>query len=108
MALLSTQQIVIGGLNPAFQAAAAGGDTFKQSGRTYLHVKNGDASAHTVTINSVQSCDQGFDHDIAVNVPAGGERLLGPFGDRFRNVDGEVEATYDAITSVTVAAFQIP
>lgn len=108
MAELAVQQITRSGLNPAFTAAAGGGDTFDNDGATYLHVKNGGAGAITVTINSQKPCDQGFDHDITVNVPAGGERIIGPFPrDRFNNDSGEVAVSYSGVTSVTVAAVKM-
>ena len=96
------------GLSPAFVAAAAGGDRIPFVDQSsYLHVKNGGASAITVTINSQKLCDQGFDHDETVSVPAGGERMIGPFSDRFRTSDGYVAFNYSAVTSVTVAAIEV-
>ncbi|RJQ26329.1 MAG: hypothetical protein C4589_09845 [Peptococcaceae bacterium] len=108
MATLSVQKISLTGLGPTFVAASAGGDIFANNSHVYLHVKNGDTAAKTVTVNSQRQCDQGFDHDIAVSVPASGERLIGPFNtSRFNNTDGNVEVTYSAVTSVTVAAIEL-
>lgn len=109
MALLTVQNISTTGLGPTYAAANAGGDTFPNNGRTLLHVKNGGASAVTVTLVSAKTCNQGFQHDLQVSVPAGGERMIGPFPpDRFNNEStGQVSVTYSGVTSVTVAALSI-
>lgn len=104
MAALAVQSLALGGLNPNYVAASAGGDTFANDGRTMLHVKNAGAGAVDVTIDSAANCNFGFDHNIVVNVPAGGERMIGPFPpDRFNGANG-VAVTYSAIAGVTVAA----
>lgn len=109
MAQLTVQKSVPAGLNPTYDAAAAGGDTFLNDGMTVLHVKNGGGSSINVTINSVTACDQGFDHDIVVAVPNGGERLIGPLPTgRFNDTGGLASVSYSAVTSVTVAAIQAP
>lgn len=106
MADLTVQKIVRGGLGPTYQAADAAGDRFPGSSRRFLHTKNGGAGAITVTLNSQKTCDQGFDHDENVSVPAGGERMVGPFSDRFYDPTGYVNVTYSGVTSVTVAAVE--
>ncbi len=109
MADLTVQQISHSGLNPSFGAAAGGGDQFTNSGKTYLHVKNGGGSAITVTVNSQSNCSFGFDHDVQVSVPASGERIIGPFAkSRFDDANGKVQVTYSGVTSVTVAAIEMP
>lgn len=109
MATLTVQQLSLSGLNPSFAAAAAGGDEFVNSGKIYLHVKNSGAGSITVTVNSQAACSQGFDHDTAVSVPSGGERLIGPFAkSRFDDANGKVQIAYSGVTSVTVAAIELP
>lgn len=109
MAQLAVQSASATGLTPAFAAAAAGGDSFANDGRTVLHAKNGGAGAITVTVNSQQACDQGFDHDLAVAIPAGQERMIGPFPQsRFNDSSGLVQVTYSDVTSLTVAALKVP
>jgi len=73
--------------------------------KTFLRVANGSGSPITVTIDSVVACDQGFDHDLAVAVPAGDEYTIGPI-DRARYDDGSgyVQITYSGVTSLTVQA----
>ncbi|WP_298272227.1 hypothetical protein [Geobacter sp.] len=108
MAILAVQKVSQTGLAPAYLAADVAGDEWTNGGRSMLHVKNGSAAAVTVTIDSVKSCDQGFDHDVQVSVPAGSERLIGPFEPRrFNNASGRCKASYSAVASVTVAALEV-
>lgn len=108
MANLTTQTVVGSGLAPAFAAAAAGGDKVAPGDDTFLVVKNADASAKTVTVDSARPCDQGVDHDLVVVVPAGGERWIGPLvANRFAGADGLVSVSYSAVTSVTVGAVKV-
>lgn len=109
MALLTAQTVLTSGLQPTYVGASAGGDTFANSDeRNYLHIKNASASAVNVTINSITPCNHGFDHDIVVSIPAGGERMIGTFAvNRFNNDQGVVSITYSAVASVTVAVIRI-
>ena len=108
MAVLNIQKITSDGLNPVFVAADAAGDEIPNGGRNVLHVKNGSAGQITVTINSQRACNQGFDHDQTVDIPAGEERVIGPFNSsRFNNSNGRVEAAYSAAANVTVAALEV-
>lgn len=102
MAILAVQKPGLAGAAPTFAAAAAGGDSFPNDGQTLLHVKNGHTAAQTVTADAVSACSFGFDHDAAVSVPAGGERVVGPFPQgRFGT---SVALTYSGVTALTVAA----
>ena len=106
MAELTVQKTSLAGLGPTFVPAQAGGDTFENDGRTWLHVKNGGGSALTVQIDASQPCNFGFDHDASVSVPAGGERLIGPFPrERFGS---KPNITYPGgVTSLTIAAIRL-
>lgn len=102
MAKLTVQNASLNGLDPDFENAAAGGDTFENDGSTVLHVKNGGGASIDVTVNSETKCNFGFDHDVTVSVPAGGERIIGPFP---RNRFGSpTSISYSDVTSVTIAA----
>lgn len=104
---LTVQTISLTGLAPTFAAAGSEGDTFNNDGRTFFYIKNGDASEHTATIDSLVDCDQGVDHDPAVAILAGEERLIGPFTKgRFNSASEQVSISYDAIASITVAAIR--
>jgi hypothetical protein len=109
MADLTVQSIVLAGLDPSYDPASPGGDQFINDGKTYVHIKNGGAGAIVATFDSVAPCDQGFDHNEAVSIPAGAERKIAPFGKpRFNNTSGKVAITYDDVTSVTIGAFKMP
>lgn len=110
MAVLAVQTITRAGLAPAYSAAAAAGDKFTPSDRTVLHVKNGSAGALTVTVVTPKQTSYGADiADVAVSVPAGGERLVGPFAyEHFADTDdGLADITYSGVTSLTVAALEL-
>lgn len=109
MAVLSVQTVLQSGISPTFAAATTGaGDSFANDGRVYLHVKNASASAITVTVDSFTPCNHGFDHDLVISVPAGGEKIIGTFQpNRFNNESNMVKVTYSAVTSVTVATFKL-
>jgi hypothetical protein len=109
MALLTVQSVGRAGLEPVLVAAAAGGDTFPLvDGREWIEVNNASAGAVTITIKSKQKCDQGFDHDLVISVPAGKKRVISGFLpiSRFQNANGNLEITYSAVASVTVGAFR--
>jgi hypothetical protein len=102
---LTIQRLSQTGVTPTFSSAASLGDTFTNDGNTWLHVKNGGASSVTVTIDSKAPCNQGFDHDLAVTIAAGGEKVIGRFEQsRFNDTTGKVSVAYTAVTTVTVAA----
>jgi hypothetical protein len=108
MALLASQQVVQAGLNPTLQAAAAGGDTFRPGTTTWLEVDNAGGGAVTVTIDSVTPSNYGTDEDLAVSVPAGGRRKIGPLSEqRFAGAAGTGSISYSGVTSVTVGVFHI-
>lgn len=109
MATLNVQRITLTGLSPVFVAADVAGDEFLNSGRVVLYVKNGDTLEKTVTVDSQTPCNQGFDHDVVVTVPASEERIIGPFPkNRFDDANGKVQVSYSDVTSVTVAVIEIP
>jgi hypothetical protein len=100
MAVINPQPVPGAGAAPVFTAVSAA-DVLVNNGNSYYHVKNGGASPDTVTVDSVAPCNYGFDHDYSVSVPAGQERLLGPFPiSRFGN---NVNVTHSFITTVTAA-----
>lgn len=100
MAVIQPQAVPGAGAAPVFNAVTAA-DVLVNNGNSYYHVKNGGASPDTVTVDSVAPCNYGFDHDYSVSVPAGGERLLGPFPvSRFGQ---NVNVTHSNIVTVTAA-----
>lgn len=111
MADLVVKKVVLAGLNPmdpVYVACTVGGDAVLNSGSTFLHVINGHSGAWVVTVNSIAACNQGFDHDAAVSVPAGEERMIGPFDrGRFNDAGGKLAITYDGVTALTIAAIEV-
>lgn len=112
MAELTAQSIDLNGTTLTFDSAAAGGDVFNNSGSTLLYVKNGDASSHDVTL-AIQK-DLNIDGltlsitDPSVTVPASDEKIIGPFPTSWFNDDNnQVNISYDAVTSVTVAVLEV-
>ena len=109
MATLAVQVSTLSGLTPSYGACAAGGDEFPNSGKEVIHVKNAHTSPWTVTVNSQANCNQGFDHDAAVAVPNGQERIIGPFPkSRFDDTANKVQLTYSGVTALTIAVVQVP
>lgn len=108
MAALSLQNISAGNNSISYTAADAGGETIQFVPALFLGVKNGDVSAKQVTITAVKtSVDTGVAgaltvSDIVVSVPAGEERMIG-IPAAYASA-GVVAVSYDAVTSVTVAA----
>jgi hypothetical protein len=101
MATLTIQKLTNAGLDPSsyLGAPAAGGDKFKNDGRTYLHAKSG-GTAITITVEAVP--------DITVALTTSDEKLIGPFTPvTYNDVDGYVNLAYNAVTSLTVAAVQL-
>lgn len=107
MATLVAQQIVQAGTTPAYAAAAVGGDKVAPGASNFIHVKNAGVGSVTVTVDSVQPSNYGTDVNLAVAVPAGEERMIGPFPEgRFAGADGLAAVTYSGVTSVTIASFR--
>lgn len=119
MAALSVQSIVPGGLAPSYSAASATGDTVASPAndeRTFIHVKNAGGAAIVVTINPVSPTSakvQGAGvltvPAISVSVPAtSGDRMIGPIPQAYIDAGGNINLSYSAVTSVTVAALRLP
>ncbi|NIU01084.1 MAG: hypothetical protein GWN01_09210 [Nitrosopumilaceae archaeon] len=114
MADLTVQEISQTGLNPSFAAAAAGGDSYLNDDRTFFVIKNADASSHTVTLTAQRTTFEitGFGtvtfSDIVVAVPASEERWIKAPPAVYNDGNGKVQATYDAVTSITVGVIKMP
>jgi hypothetical protein len=100
MAVVNPQPVPGAGAAPVFAAVSAA-DVLVNNGNSYYHVKNNGASPDNVVVDSIAPCNYGFDHDYSVSIPAGQERLLGPFPiSRFGN---NVNVTHSFITTVVAA-----
>lgn len=94
-------------------AAAAGGDTFANTGSEYLVVRNAHATlARTVTIDSPATCSFGLAanaaHDAAIVIAALTQQTIGPFPvGRFNTGAGMVVITYsDSAADLTVGVMK--
>lgn len=116
MATLAVQTITEAGIVPNFVAAAAGGDRFANGGEdVVVHVKNGGGAPITVTIASNDTTREATGLGPVTKADAGGsvanaaEKIFGPFPRlAFSGADGRVSIAYSAVTSVTVAVYQVP
>lgn len=110
MATLTTQNISRTGVGPTYAACTGGGDRFTPDKDTFLHVKNGSGGALTVTVAATKVPLPGMTiTNVVVSVPAGGERMIGPFPyDMFAAVDGSAlaDVTYSGVTSLTIGVIK--
>lgn len=106
MAVRSPEAIQIAGTAPTYHAASAGGDKITSPGNSVvLHVKNASAGAITCTVVTPGTVAGQAIGDVAVSVPAAGERFIGPLTAQFfANTDNQVDITWSASASVTFAA----
>ena len=110
MATLTAQSIVQTGLEATYASAAGGGDEFANNDgkKKIIHIKNGDASDMTLTIVTQNSVGGLAVADQTVVVTGTEERFVGPFNTGyFNDGDGNVQLTYSAVTSVTIAILDI-
>lgn len=112
MAVLNVQDALVAGAAITYAAAAGGGDSFDNNGLVLLHVKNGSGAPITVTVDDPNTPNPGnatqFNPDVAIAVPAAGDRLIGPFPPfRFNDVNGRVNLTYSGVTSLTVGVIRV-
>lgn len=108
MTTYNTQQIAPGGVAPTYNSAASG-DKFVPDDRTFLHVKNGDASSHSITVGAIGSISGLTIENLVVAVPAGTEKVIGPFprGTFADPSDELAHITWSATTSMTWAALRL-
>lgn len=106
---LAVQQVERAGLEPAYTAANVDGHSIANTGKEALHVKNDDASPINVTFLTPGTVDGQAVADRVQAVPAGEERIFGPFPKNIYDQPGTevVHVDFSAVTSVTVAALRI-
>jgi hypothetical protein len=97
------------GITPTFSAAAAGGNSFVNDGRTFFEVKNTSGATVNVTVTvSYPTVGGGLvianpHYTIAAT---SGDRMIGPFDRSY--FGSPVYVDYSAVTSVTCAAIKLP
>lgn len=74
-----------------------------------LHIKNASGASVTVTVDDQTSVSPSqavtFNPDVAVVVPAAGERILIIDSNRFRDITGKLNIAFSATASVTYAIY---
>ena len=109
MAILAVQLPASAGVAFTKAAAAAGGDSFPNTGKEFFHITNAHATLpRTVTFDAPGTCNFGVahnNHDKAVVVAALTTMTIGPFPTpAYNDGNGRVQATYsDAAADLTVA-----
>lgn len=99
---LAVQRITRAGLDPSFTAANVDGHSITNDGDVFVTVKNGSASAITATFITPYQVAGLNVEDLAVSVPAGGERDIGRFPPA--TFGRALDIDFSAVDSVTVAA----
>lgn len=110
--VLAPQSILKTGLLPVYTAAAPviDGHSIVNAGKTFVHVKNGGGGATICTIQTPGTIDDNLAiADRTVSIPAGSERMIGPFIISIYNqTGGVIWVDFDVITTVTLAALTLP
>lgn len=111
MALLAVTDVARTGIDLATAVAAAGGgDSFLNTGKEFLYVKNGSGGSITVTVVTQVTVDGQSVADLAVAVGAGASKLIGPFPNGYyndTNAPPQVQVTYSGVTSLTVLPLRL-
>ena len=94
------------GLEDSAVAASSGGDTAPVGPGRFLYVRNGDSVSHTATVATPGTVAGLPLPEVAVVVPAGESAIL-PLTPVFRGVNGRASLTYDAVTALSVAVFEL-
>jgi hypothetical protein len=109
---ISVQKMDKTGLDATYTTDSTlnGSDTFlfENGDQTFMHVKNGDSSEHTVTVQTPKTVSGLTVQELSVDVPAGEERFIGPFPPGVFNYStGKAKFTLDAGTSMEIAIIRL-
>lgn len=108
----SVQTIARTGLAPSYGAVHADLEhKFLNDGRTFLHVKNTNAAARTLTLVVSKTVDGQAVTNPTVTIPADtGDKIIGPFPKGYYNqaADGMVYFNMSASAGVTFAVCKLP
>jgi hypothetical protein len=110
--VLAIQTMSRDGLEPTFSAANADGHTFANNGRTFIQAFN-DAAVDIEHTFATPGQVDGLDiEDLVVDIPAGEDRIIGPFPPSIYNtepgVTDVVTLTFESVTTLTIAAINMP
>lgn len=108
MAILDLQRVDVAGLVTEYDPANAGGDQVVAGAGCFVAVRNGDATATTVTLVTPGTVEGLAIADRPYTVAAGAERWI-PVGDLYRDrATGLASITYSKVTSLTIGAVRAP
>lgn len=101
----SVESATFEGLEATYNGSLSSSDRYQfvNNGKTLLHVKNGDTSDHTVTVETPRQVQGLAVDDVDIVVTAGEERFIGPFPPAVFNAAGLCSYTLDDATGMTVA-----
>jgi hypothetical protein len=99
-----------GGINlgSAAVAATAGGDSWANTGKEMLYIKNGGVSSVTLTMTFAPTAkiDGVAPSSPTATIATGESHILGPFPTgTYNDANGLMQLTYSGVTSVTVLPF---
>ncbi len=101
------------GIIPTYAAAASGGDSFVNTERTFVQIKNGSGGAITVTVAPAETEFFKDGHGaipvdtISLTVPATtGDKML-PMPHASYAAGGKTSMTYSGVTTLTVGVFKL-
>lgn len=107
MAVLTPLLPSLAGVVSSDAAAAAGGDSFPNDGRTVLYVRNAGGGALNVVAAAVAPCEYGTTHNNTVSCVNGQTTIIGPFP--VQRFGESVALTYPGgVTSLFVSPRRIP
>jgi hypothetical protein len=106
---ITPQRATSAGLAPAYEPANVAGNSYRLATGRVLHIKNASGASVTVTIPTPGSVDGLAVADRTVAVPAATDRFIALSKQSvYQQTGGTAHVDYSAVTSVTVAAFDIP
>lgn len=114
MAVLTVQRISSTKAALTLAAAAGGGDSFPNTGKEMLAIKNAGSQITLTVTASGPACDYGVAattaHDQTHTIPADSATyLIGPFPTKqFNDANGRVQLAYSGVTTVTVQVLALP
>ena len=107
---ITIQPIVVGGLTVTHLGSLSASNNYKvrNDGKVFVRIVNGGGGTSICTIATPGSIGGNAVADRAVSVLAGTEQNIGPFPPAIYNdSNGDIDVTFDVITSVTIAGLHL-
>lgn len=95
-------------IDAAAVAANAGGDTFKNDGKTFLYIRNDSAGSITLTLSATPTPAGLTITPPTIVVAATSTVLAGPFDPAYMNdANGNISITYSGVTTLTICPISV-